>query len=361
MIYLQSGCDSAMLNGFMLDGLHKKSAQLAKLADKYHDQAAVRKTKFKEGQPLDPTTDLFRKATVHWKQNFELYDKPHLEKEFIEAAQKYEAVKKAHEAGKEFEPPKGTRIWSDVRLKCPEKMELAKLPEQQIVARKPKPQLPKGPPKAFSKRRQKGGGDPLSKAASSVANTENPKMENRKKENPKVAESKVGEPKMGNLKKEEQKKGEPKKEEVKQGDEQVKYVEPEAIVKRELKKDQPKKVFVMPRESIQLEKCHPLCLTSRVPSIYDTFKSKSTVLRDTFSVFSLVMEELDNYYEFHARALALINLNANHVEIKMVETARYGAQYDKVNSTWPAFPLNKQPKNRWAVNGRPHYQIPREF
>ncbi|CAD6198589.1 unnamed protein product [Caenorhabditis auriculariae] len=54
MIFLQSGKDNSMLHGYMLDGLHKKSAPLKAITDKYHAQANVRKHKFQKNQPLDP-------------------------------------------------------------------------------------------------------------------------------------------------------------------------------------------------------------------------------------------------------------------------------------------------------------------
>ncbi|CAD6200223.1 unnamed protein product [Caenorhabditis auriculariae] len=306
MILLQSGRDGAMLNGYIFDGLQVKCAEMAYLVKCYHTQATDRKKKFEVGKPLDPKTDFYSESfeKIPWNKKFGPCDKQDKTEEFIEAAQKFETVKKAHQAGKEFEPPKGTRIWSDLRLKNQELMDVVKLPEQQIVEKRPKPQLPEGPPKVL-KKRQKGGGDPPSKAITSVVKNENSKKKETKKEDPK----------------------------------------PEDIVKRLLKEDQPKQVYDVPREKIVLDKCLPLSPSSPVKRKYDVFKTKAKVLRDTFSIFSLVMEELQNYCEVHAKVWKLLNLNANQVEIKLIERARYNCSYEIINDASPGYPQ----KLKWPL------------
>ncbi|CAD6196052.1 unnamed protein product [Caenorhabditis auriculariae] len=385
MIFFQSGRDHAMLHGTMMDGLYKKHSPLEDLSWMFHKQAIKRKKKFEEKQPLHPIDDFSLYTGITWNNVHDLSDKRERTEEFIEAGQKYEAVKKVHQAGKEFEPPQGTRIWSDLRLKDHDKMEIAKLPEQQMVEKKKLDHVKKNPPKALLKKRQKGGGDPPSKATNSVAKTEKSKMEEKKKEGPKAEERKKEDPKAEDKKKEntkaeapkkddrkaEEKKNEdtkaeaPKKDDAKkeeaakQGDAPIKCVKVEDIVKRVVKEDDPKMVFIMPHENIQLEKCHPLSLLSPVQAKYDTFKTKSKVLRDTFAVFSLVLEELHIYYCNHAKVWALVNANANHVEIRMVEHARYNAgAYDKMNSTWPMNPGRIDPKNKHTARNVPAYQTP---
>ncbi|CAD6185722.1 unnamed protein product [Caenorhabditis auriculariae] len=301
MILLQSGRDGAMLNGYIFDGLQVKCSELAYLVKCYHTQATDRKKKFEVGKPLDPKTDFYSELfeKIPWNKKFGPCDKQDKTEEFIEAAQKFETVKKAHQAGKEFEPPKGTRIWSDLRLKNQELMDVVKLPEQQIVEKRPKPQLPEGPPKVL-KKRQKGGGDPPSKAITSVVKNENSKKKETKKEDPKVEEKKKEDPKAEERKKEgskaeEKRKEDPKAEEAKKGELKI----------GELDKQE----------------------------------------GDTFSIFSLVMEELQNYCEVHAKVWKLLNLNANQVEIKLIERARYNCSYEIINDASPGYPQ----KLKWPL------------
>ncbi|CAD6196051.1 unnamed protein product [Caenorhabditis auriculariae] len=380
MVFFQSGRDVAMVHAVMMDGLRKKQAKLQSLTTEFHNRAIERNKKFEERQPLDPIKNFSLKRTI-WDKKFETSDKREMTEEFIEAGQKYEAVKKVHQAGKEFEPPQGTRIWSDLRLKDHDKMEIAKLPEQQMIERNQIHYVKKNPPTAYLKRRQKAGLDPPSKVTTSVAKTEKSKMEEKKKEDkkaeerkkedikadgpkkaeaPKKDDQKAEEKKKEDTKAEAPKKDDAKKEEAaKQGDAPIKCVKVEDIVKRVVKEDDPKMVFIMPHENIQLEKCHPLSLLSPVQAKYDTFKTKSKVLRDTFAVFSLMMGELHEYYHIHAKVWALVNANANHVEIRMVENVRQNAgDYDKMNSTWPMHPGMKNEKNKSAIKNRPTYHTP---
>ncbi|CAD6200130.1 unnamed protein product [Caenorhabditis auriculariae] len=288
------------------------------LSTKFHDRAIGRKKKFEEKQPLDPIADFFSELPYRCSEELESSGKRELTEEFIEAGQKFEAVKKAHQAGKEFEPPQGTRIWSDLRLQDRDKMEIAKLPEQQMVERKQLRYVQKCPPAAFLKRRQKAGLDPPSKATTSVVKTEESKMKEKRKEDPKAEERKKEGPKAEEKKKEDTKAEAPKKDEqkaeerkkkekktegpkkddakkeeaAKQGDAPIKCVKPEDIVKRVLKEDQPKMVFIMPHENIQLENCHPLSLSSPVQAKYDTFKTKSKVLSRSDKSFSVAYDHL---------------------------------------------------------------------
>ncbi|CAD6199116.1 unnamed protein product [Caenorhabditis auriculariae] len=384
MIFFQSGRDSAMLHGVMMDGLQKKKVPLQMLSTKFHDRAIGRKKKFEEKQPLDPIADFFSELPYRCSEELESSGKRELTEEFIEAGQKFEAVKKAHQAGKEFEPPQGTRIWSDLRLQDRDKMEIAKLPEQQMVERKQLRYVQKCPPAAFLKRRQKAGLDPPSKATTSVVKTEESKMKEKRKEDPKAEERKKEGPKAEEKKKEDTKAEAPKKDEqkaeerkkkekktegpkkddakkeeaAKQGDAPIKCVKPEDIVKRVLKEDQPKMVFIMPHENIQLENCHPLSLSSPVQAKYDTFKTKSKVLKDTFAVFSLVLQELQKYYHGHAKAWELINANANQVEIQMVERVRNFAYFDIMNPTWPGTCAVVNRKDKNTASKRPLYETP---
>ncbi|CAD6198588.1 unnamed protein product [Caenorhabditis auriculariae] len=200
-------------------------------------------------------------------------------------------------------------------------MKFAKLPEQPIVEMKSKHKLPKG--------------DPASKATTSVDGTD-------KKEDTKAQELKNGVPKTEDPKKGQPKKDDQKKEEVKQGNEPVVHKTADTIVRRVLKSDEPKKIFIMPQEKILLEECQPLSLTSPVQTNYETFKTKSKFSGDTFTVFTLVMQELRDYFDIHAKALEIINLNANHAEIKMIQNARYNGVYDVMNASYPGFssPIN---------------------
>ncbi|CAD6196036.1 unnamed protein product [Caenorhabditis auriculariae] len=80
---------------------------------------------------------------------------------------------------------------------------------------------------------------------------------------------------------------------------------------------------------------------------------------DTFSVFSLVMQKLKNYFHGHEKVWALINANANHVEIRMVENVRENAgSYDKMNATWPMYPGITNRKDKRASSKRLPCQTP---
>ncbi|CAD6192994.1 unnamed protein product [Caenorhabditis auriculariae] len=384
MIYIQSGRDKAMLNSIMMDRLSAKRSKLLQEVADVHYLALKRKIKFEENKPLDPKSDFDDPIDNFWPSPdaFELDTRQEMTADFIEAAQKFETIKKMHGVGKEFEPPAGTKIWSDLRMKDADKMELTKLAEQPIVERKPKPEKPKGPPK-IPKRRLKGGADPPSKGTTSVKteqpkkkeNTktegaikegtkkEDPKKEDPKKEDPKKEDPKKKEDtKMEEAKKKDPKKEAPKKEGAKKEDTKIEgatnegaknedpkkgeaekkdkarnVVDAANIVVRVLKEDKPKETFKMPLQALKLKNCHPLSLTEPVNMIYDTCKSKSKILRDTFSVMMMVTDKLQRYYHIHGRALALLNKNANMMEIKLIEKVRTFAAHDKNLSSYPVF------------------------
>ncbi|CAD6194211.1 unnamed protein product [Caenorhabditis auriculariae] len=346
-IFMESGRDKAMLNGYMADGLILKRTDLLRLVKNSHDMAAIRKKKFEANQPLDPKTDLGDKKGKFWIQPliFELQAKHDLTEDFVEAAQKFETVRKAHVAGREFDPPKGTRIWSDLRLKDLDKMMITKLHEQQIVDVKAQTEQDKKPAKVL-KRRQRGGVDP---PTNSVAKTDQPKKEepkrmDAKKEDEKKSGAKKDETKKNDATNGDAKKGETKKNEIGKKDEQpVIFVAPEDIVKRVLKEDQPKETFTMPLGSLALENCHPLSLTTPVPIVYELFKGKSKALQETFAVMVLILDELQDYYQIHGKALELINLNASDVEVKVIENVRENASREAYHSNFP-YKLAKKSK-----------------
>ncbi|CAD6197771.1 unnamed protein product [Caenorhabditis auriculariae] len=337
MMYIQSGRDKAMLNSSMMDGLSAKRSTLLQEVTEVHYLALRRKIKFEQNKPLDPKTDFNDPYDNYLPTSniFELDTRQEMTADFIEAAQKFETIKKMHGVGKEFEPPAGTKIWSDLRMKDADKMELAKLAEQPLVERKPKPQKPKGPPK-IPKRRLKGGADPPSRGTTSVIKTEQPK----KKEDPKKEGTRKEDPKMEGVKNEGTKKEDPKKGEAEKKDGARKVVDAANIVVRVLKEDKPKETFKMPLQALELKNCHPLSLTEPVNMIYGTCKSKSKILRDTFSVMMLVTDKLQRYYQVHGKALALLNQNANMVEIKIIEKVRNYASHDKSLSSYPDFPYD---------------------
>ncbi|CAD6192988.1 unnamed protein product [Caenorhabditis auriculariae] len=389
MIYIQSGRDKAMLNSVMMDRLAGKRGNLLRDVTNIHYLAISRKNKFEQNMPLDPKTDFADPFQTPWTEpNFSEFDtRQEMTADFIEAAQKFETIRKVHETGKEFEPPAGTKIWSDLRMKDADKMELTKLAEQPIVERKPKPEKSKGPPK-IPKRRLKGGADPPSKGTTSVKaeqpkkkedtktegarkegtkkedlkkevpkKKEDTKMEGAKKEDPRKEDTKKENSKKEDMKmegaiKEGTKKEDPKKGEAEKKDKARNVVDAANIVVRVLKEDKPKETFKMPSNLIKFDKCHPLTLTEPVNVRYDTCKTKSKVLRDTFSVMMFMIDQLQLYFQLHGKALALVNHNANMVDIKVIERVRTFAAYDKSLSSYPDFPydaLKRENNPKWNL------------
>ncbi|CAD6196047.1 unnamed protein product [Caenorhabditis auriculariae] len=71
------------------------------------------------------------------------------------------------------------------------------------------------------------------------------------------------------------------------------------------------------------------------------------------------MQKLKNYFHGHEKVWALINANANHVEIRMVENVRENAgAYDKMNATWPMYPGITNRKDKRASSKRLPCQTP---
>ncbi|CAD6197054.1 unnamed protein product [Caenorhabditis auriculariae] len=205
-------------------------------------------------------------------------------REFVEALEKLEIVKKAHVAGKEFTAPKDTKAVSDFRRKNPteDMTVIAKkcrtiekfpvlLKKMKINAEKPWEGYKKAAEAAKEseeKPRKKAGEDtPLSKYSNTASKAE-PKKEEPKKVAPKVEENKIEAPK-------------------------VEPMPQETPLKRVERKD-----------------CKPLRTTPNSSKYLAQGDLQSKVVRDGFTVFTLMCDQFENFFAVHRKVLVILNESA---------------------------------------------------
>ncbi|CAD6196219.1 unnamed protein product [Caenorhabditis auriculariae] len=288
IMYVQTGIDKAMLHSIMMDANYLQRAIVKRNVEDFHEVCRIRMEKFEKSLSLDPKKDFFDVESTLLKRDavFDICNQVRgVTPDYAEAKKKFEAVKKEHEAGREFIPPTGTGMWSELRQKNAELINVAKLPEV------PLPDKPES--------RKKAAGDP-----------QTPDRTRTDAQTPIKESASAGTPAAT-----------PVEHAAKQPDE----------------KNKPK--FVFPSKKIQRKACKPLSLNKTVTGYGDQFKSESKALKESFTVMTMICCQMQFFYELHKDVMALVNANYENMEAQTIALTRRLAFKDQVQKNNAQFPV----------------------
>ncbi|CAD6196348.1 unnamed protein product [Caenorhabditis auriculariae] len=305
-VLLESKRDTRILEAISMDADPNEVIPLAREVKAWEIICSTRTAKFEKNQLLDPVADF----SIPENRSKPLKAVPicaprGLTVEYAEALEKFEEVKKTHNTGKEFVPPKDTNLLSDASRNNPAMSKeievypyLCTVKPYKTVEKDPKTKKTSRPEE--SKERKKAGGDKNQNTAA----TKEKKPEGAKKVEPSKVEQKTV---------------------------------PQQAAPTTQKAAPPTRalpfVLVVPPPEIQVEtveraKCKPLALSKPAPDVLPEIKFDSKILKDSFVIFELMCENFKNYYVVHANVLKLLNDTSDHSGLNVEKTVMGNAVWD---------------------------------